>query len=402
MAYRGLPYGAAYGLGYPGYAALTPYGVVPSTLDTASAAALAATGPAGAALSLEWLARDLGYTYANGAWVAPAQSYGNELVTVSLQNQVTIPNLNCLGKNSSYDLQITMVALNSITIFGVGNSYLAPPPSLIAAGLQGTANDPVAYQYARRHLGRSFSLMNSTTQPVVINDWRTSTNNNITNDVFYNIATIMDSSLATSPAWASIVWLPGCSVTFKTVLNQNNVLTFLFDGVTAPILPALRPTVQVPLCADAFSGVTPIVTEGQLIAGISRSGPIPLYTGPAQAGLLAPLTDASFTSIMYGFIVAGQVISQMEHITWFYLPSGSNPLTGSLNPILGTTFNVSTGTIVVATLRVTMLPGWQTPALGSQPFTNNGLGTAGGQAWTASFVLAPDCYGYTLAVTFQF
>ena len=174
------------------------------------------------ALTLEFLARDLGYVYVNGCWTYPNQSYGNELCTVSQQNQVTVPSLNCVGDNTTYDLQIGLPVLQSIAIVGLGPNYNLPPALLATTGVP-TSQAQSDYQAAKMYLGKSFSLMNSTSVHTLIKDYRSGllgTN--------YNILTVMDQDLAFN-IWPVIVWGPGTVVTFKTVLIgvDENVLGFL-------------------------------------------------------------------------------------------------------------------------------------------------------------------------------
>ena len=366
------------------------------------------------ALTLEFLARDLGYVYVNGCWTYPNQSYGNELCTVSQQNQVTVPSLNCVGDNTTYDLQIGLPVLTSIAIVGLGPNYNLPPALLATTGVP-TSQAQSDYQAAKMYLGKSFSLMNSTSVHTVIKDYRLT---NFAPSANLNILTIVDTDLATS-IWPVIVWGPGTVVTFKTVLLGDSVLGFLFDGITTtPVC-----VVQVPLTVS----VTPSVFCGELIAAptagtayslaqnvacgatpligrVFTSTAIPYFTGPVVAGsstnIVLPGTGGSG-----GYQLLGCCIPVGTKISWFTTVSAGG--VGTATAVSGTSFGIALGNLI-ARIIVQVPRGVQVPAAGTLFTPNNNIldilagGGAGvGQQFTSAIVINPSLSSYTLQVNYN-
>ena len=364
------------------------------------------------ALTLEFLAKDLGYVYANGCWTYPNQSYGNELCTVSQQSQVMVPSLNCVGDNTTYDLQIALSVLQSIAIVGLGASF-SLPPAVLGSTSAPSAQAQLDYQAAKMYLGKSFSLMNSTTQNTIITDYRKI--NGLPSNNF-NILTVIDNNLATT-TWPLIVWAPGTVVTFKTILIQESILGFLFDGITtSPVCLLQTPTAAV---------VSPSLFSGQLIAVVDPLGAqhanvlvayqtplfgavrintaIPFFTGPVVPGtttLIVP--TASGTG---GFRFLGCYVPVGTPINWFTATvAGGNVVV----PLTGPNFPSPVGNLV-ARFDVQVTRGVAVPALGSVPFTRT-VGildfTAGGVAtvgtpFVSTVVYAVSLSSYTLQVNYS-
>ena len=340
-----------------------PYG--PSYPVPAPAAAVYSN-----ALTLEFLARDLGYVYLNGCWTYPNQSYGNELCTVSQQNQVTVPSLNCVGDNTTYDLQIGLPVLTSIAIVGLGSNYTLPPALLPTTGVP-TAQAQLDYQAVKMYLGKSFSLMNSTTVHTYIKDYREPTSS-----AAANILTIVDTNLATS-TWPIIAWGPGTVVTFKTVLLGESVLGFLFDGITTTPICIVQEPLSIVVSPSVFSGrpitiaiditgvsllyslLTPMF--GQVLASV----PIPFFTGPVLGGSSSTITIPHATGACGGFNMLGANVPVGTPIQWYSSTStGSSGNIGIETPLVGPNFSATLPTNLIARLVVQVRRGVMVPPAG--------------------------------------
>ena len=366
------------------------------------------------ALTLEFLAKDLGYVYANGCWTYPNQSYGNELCTVSQQSQVMVPSLNCVGDNTTYDLQIALSVLQSIAIVGLGANFSLPPAVLGSTSVP-SAQAQLDYQAAKMYLGKSFSLMNSTSQSTTITDYRKI--NGLPSNNF-NILTVIDNTLATT-TWPLIVWGPGTVVTFKTILIQDSILGFLFDGITtAPVclfqtplvlsvspsvfsgqlIPAANPIAAYPTASNALCTATPLI--GKVLINTA----IPFFTGPVVAGLIT--IQLPGTGGASGFRFLGCNVPVGTPISWF--TSATVGGGGALTAVAGLTFPGALGNLV-AQFNVQVPRGTAVPAIGSVPFTRSSsvldfdpAGVAStGTAFVTTFVSAATLSSYTLQVNYS-
>ena len=369
------------------------------------------------ALTLEFLAKDLGYVYANGCWTYPNQSYGNELCTVSQQSQVMVPSLNCVGDNTTYDLQIAVSVLQSIAIVGLGANYSLPAAVLGSTAVP-SAQAQLDYQAAKMYLGKSFSLMNSTSQNTVITDYRRI--NGLASNNF-NILTVIDNTLATT-TWPLIYWSPGTVVTFKTILLQDSILGFLFDGITTNPVCLLQTSLVASVSPSIFSGQL-IVSPGvgtplgvimnaccqatPLIGNVVGGGLIPLFTGPVLPGSTTIVLPGTGGAGGYKFL--GCNVPVGTPISWF--TSASVGGGGALTPVPGLSFPAALGNLV-AQFNVQVSRGVVVPAVGTAPFTrcSNVLDTipTGATAvvgvpavFTTTSVVAASLSSYTLQVNYS-